>query len=101
MVAEDVTLERPNVYFEAGFAMALGRPVIWTALRGEVLHFDIRQFNFIEWDTPADLREKARDRVPGDNSERQDATRTARMIAAIYARKSTDQNVADEGGPDE
>lgn len=62
MVA-DVTLERPNVYFEAGFAMALGRPVIWTALRGEVLHFDIRQFNFIEWDTPADLREKPRDRV--------------------------------------
>jgi hypothetical protein len=60
----DVTGHRPNVYFEAGFAMALGRPVIWTAKQGEpALHFDVRQFPLLEWRTPEDLREKLRYRV--------------------------------------
>jgi len=59
----DVTGQRPNVYLEAGFALALGRPVIWTAREGETLHFDVRQFPLIEWQTPGDLREKLRDRV--------------------------------------
>jgi hypothetical protein len=41
-IVADVTGERPNLYFEAGFAMALGRPVIWTGQRGTKLHFDVR-----------------------------------------------------------
>ncbi len=64
MVA-DFTLQRPGVYFEAGFAMGLGRPVIWMCRQNDFkkLHFDTRQYNHIEWSEPLDLREKLRDRI--------------------------------------
>jgi hypothetical protein len=47
----DFTLNRGGIYFEAGFAMGLGRPVIWTAPEGKLnrIHFDTRQYNFIRW----------------------------------------------------
>lgn len=61
----DVTGHRPSVYFEAGFAMALGRQVIWTCREdhSEMLHFDTRQYPHIVWTTPADLRQKLATRV--------------------------------------
>jgi hypothetical protein len=57
-VVADFTLHRGGVYFEAGFAAALGRTVIWTCRDTdyEGLHFDTRQFNHIKWSEPADLR---------------------------------------------
>jgi hypothetical protein len=57
-VVADVTGQRPNVYFDAGFALALGRPVIWSCREAEAgaIHFDTRQFSHILWQTPADLR---------------------------------------------
>ena len=45
MVA-NVTFHRQNVYFEAGLAAGMGRPVIWTC-RSDLLeagHFDTRQY---------------------------------------------------------
>lgn len=61
----DFTLQRAGVYFEAGFAMGLGRPVIWTCREDdfENTHFDTRQYNHIVWDTPEDLREKLTNRI--------------------------------------
>jgi nucleoside 2-deoxyribosyltransferase len=61
----DVTKHRPSVYFEAGFAMALGRPVIWTCQDDDFanVHFDTRQYPYIRWTSPADLREQLRNRV--------------------------------------
>jgi hypothetical protein len=61
----DVTCHRPSVYFEAGFAMALSRPVIWTCRRDdfENVHFDTRQYSHIVWDTPNDLRIQLTDRI--------------------------------------
>lgn len=61
----DFTLQRAGVYFEAGFAMGLGRPVIWTCREDdfENTHFDTRQYNHIVWDTPGDLREKLTNRI--------------------------------------
>jgi hypothetical protein len=61
----DVTLQRPGVYFEAGFAMGLGRPVIWTCREDdfENVHFDTRQYNHVVWSDPADLRVKLATRV--------------------------------------
>ena len=61
----DVTLQRPGVYFEAGFAMGLGRPVIWTCRKDDLanVHFDTRQYNHIVWERPEDLREKVTDRI--------------------------------------
>jgi hypothetical protein len=50
-VVSDFSLNRGGIYFEAGFAMGLGRPVIWTAPEGRLkrIHFDTRQYNFIRW----------------------------------------------------
>ena len=64
MVA-DFTKQSPGVYFEAGFAMGLGRPVIWMCQEDNFgdLHFDTRQYNHIKWSTHSDLREKLRDRI--------------------------------------
>jgi nucleoside 2-deoxyribosyltransferase len=61
----DVTGHRQGVYFEAGFAMGLGLPVIWTCRKDQVdkCHFDTRQYNHITWETPEELREKLRDRI--------------------------------------
>lgn len=65
LVVADLTGGRANVYFEAGFAMGLGVPVIWTCREDHLddLHFDTRQYNYIGWETPAELRERLRLRI--------------------------------------
>jgi hypothetical protein len=68
-VVSDFTCEpekpRGGVYFEAGFAMGLGIPVIWTAAESSIndLHFDTRQYNHIAWSTPDELRDKLYARI--------------------------------------
>ncbi len=61
----DLTLQRPNVYYEAGFAFGMGKPVIYTCRNNDHknLHFDIRQYNCITWAEPADLSDRLRDRI--------------------------------------
>jgi nucleoside 2-deoxyribosyltransferase len=61
----DVTGHRQGVYFEAGFAMGLGLPVIWTCRKDQIdeCHFDTRQYNHITWETPEELRKKLKDRI--------------------------------------
>lgn len=66
MVA-DLTGHRPNVYYEAGFAEALGRVVIKTCRSdqsGDVA-FDVRQRPIIRWTQPADLKQQLVDRIRG------------------------------------
>jgi nucleoside 2-deoxyribosyltransferase len=61
----DVTLQRAGVYFEAGYALGLGLPVIWSVRhdqRDEV-HFDTRQYRHIVWRDEADLRRQLSDFV--------------------------------------
>lgn len=64
-VVADFTLHRQGVYFEAGYAMALGRPVIWMCREDNLAatHFDTRQYNHIAWTTPAELRTRLADRI--------------------------------------
>ncbi len=64
-VVADFTLHRNGVYFEAGFAMGLGRPVVWICRRDHLpdAHFDTRPYNHVVWDEPADLREKLANRL--------------------------------------
>jgi hypothetical protein len=59
MVA-DFTGQRAGVYYEAGFAMGLGRPVIWCCRKDEIdkLHFDTNHRNHIDWQTPVELKER-------------------------------------------
>lgn len=50
-VVADATGHRGGVYYEAGFAMGLGLPVFWTCRQGDELHFDVRQYNCIFWNS--------------------------------------------------
>jgi hypothetical protein len=57
-VVADVTGANPGVYFEAGYALAYERPVIWTCRQdrmAEDMHFDTRQFAHILWKDAAHL----------------------------------------------
>ncbi len=65
LLIADFTGQRGGVYFEAGFALGLGIPVIWTCRDSDVekLHFDTRQYNHIVWANSSDLREKLINRI--------------------------------------
>jgi hypothetical protein len=56
----DFTAQRAGVYYEAGFMHGLGRNVIWMIEKSELtnVHFDVRQYNFIDYDTPADAKSR-------------------------------------------
>jgi hypothetical protein len=64
-IVADFTGHRQNVYFETGFAIGLGLRVIWTCRKDQIkeLHFDIRQYNCIDWETPAELAKRLRLRI--------------------------------------
>jgi len=69
----DFTEQKKGVYFEAGFALGLGRKVIWMCRQSEVddLHFDTRQFNHILYDDLTKARKDLTNRIvalegPGD-----------------------------------
>jgi hypothetical protein len=66
-IVADFTGHRGGVYFEAGYAMGLGIPVIWTCRRDHMqdLHFDIRQYNCLDWepDKLDDFKERLRWRI--------------------------------------
>jgi hypothetical protein len=64
-VVADFTGNRGGVYYEAGFARGLGRPVIYCCIASELenLHFDTQQINHITWSDAADLREKLANRI--------------------------------------
>ncbi len=61
----DFTGQRGGVYFEAGYAMGQGKPVIFAVASSDIdkLHFDTRQYNHISYDSPEDLREKLYNRI--------------------------------------
>jgi hypothetical protein len=61
----DFTGHRGGVYFEAGYAMGLGKPVIWTCKQEQIAdaHFDTRQYNHIVWQNPDDLYQKLYRRI--------------------------------------
>jgi hypothetical protein len=66
MVA-DFTGQRHGVYFEAGLMAGLGRNVVWLCDRKEIeegkVHFDVRQYNFIDWESPEDAGNRLLNRI--------------------------------------
>jgi len=66
-IVSDFSSHRQNVYFEAGFAMGLGIPVIYTCREDfmgiDKVHFDTRQYNHIVWNDENDLYEKLYNRI--------------------------------------
>lgn len=60
---------RGGVYYEAGLAHGLNLPVFWSCRKDvfddkdKGIHFDLRQYNFIVWETPAELRDRLSQRI--------------------------------------
>ena len=57
----DLSLERPNVYYELGFARGIGKRVISCARGGTQLHFDIKDFSTIVYHSAFDLQHRLKD----------------------------------------
>ncbi|SRR5579883_1257118 len=65
LVVADFTGQRGGCYFEAGFALGLGIPVVWCCKieEKEKLHFDTKAYSHIFYSNPANLKELLYDRV--------------------------------------
>lgn len=62
-VVVDLTHQNNGAYFEEGYAMGLGKPVIQLCKRHVQLHFDIAQKNTIMWDAEEDIPERLTNRI--------------------------------------
>lgn len=56
----DLTNQKNGAYFEAGYAMGMGIPVIYSIQEddAENAHFDLKQYNQIRWKDANDLKEQ-------------------------------------------
>ena len=56
---------RGSVYYEAGFAKGLDIPIIYTCHEDSLkkVHFDIRQYSCIFWNTPEELKARLAHRI--------------------------------------
>ena len=54
-VVADLTHERPNVYFELGYARGLNKSVITTVRKDTNIHFDVKDWTYIEYDDSRNL----------------------------------------------
>lgn len=61
----DFTGQRPGVYYEAGYMHGLGRKVFWMVRKPQLhdVHFDVRQYNFIDYDSSSDARLRLFNRI--------------------------------------
>jgi nucleoside 2-deoxyribosyltransferase len=61
----DFSGQRPGVCFEAGLMLGLGRNVIWICEKTEraKVHFDTRQYNFIDYESAADGKVRLFNRI--------------------------------------
>ncbi|HET7014381.1 MAG TPA: hypothetical protein VFI65_10750 [Streptosporangiaceae bacterium] len=49
LIVADLSYERPNVYFELGYARGLGKTVITMVRTGTIPHFDVRDWTYLEY----------------------------------------------------
>jgi nucleoside 2-deoxyribosyltransferase len=71
LVIAEITPANPNVFYELGYAQALGKPTILLAQRGGTLPFDIRSFRVVYYD----------DTIGGKTRVEQDLARHLEAIA--------------------
>jgi hypothetical protein len=62
-VVADFTGQKHGVYFEAGYALGMGLPVLWCVREDDKanVHFDTRQYNHIIWENDNDLETRLYD----------------------------------------
>lgn len=68
VVIADLTRDRPNCYFEAGFALAAGKDIIFQRLDAApeftpVIHFDVSDYQHLLYGTLRELSSKLEDRL--------------------------------------
>jgi hypothetical protein len=63
LVVADITHERPNVYFELGFARGIGKTVITIARRDAKIHFDVKDWTYITYIDSRLLERDLRERL--------------------------------------
>ena len=61
----DLTSQNTGVYYEAGYAKAIGKTVIFTCKRGDFdeVHFDIKQTQIVIWNDRDDLCNKLAEHI--------------------------------------
>jgi nucleoside 2-deoxyribosyltransferase len=62
-VVVDLSHQNNGAYFEEGYAMGLGKPVIQLCKKDVRLHFDIAQKNTIIWETEEEIPERLKNRI--------------------------------------
>lgn len=62
-VVADLTGERPNVYYEVGWAHRAGKEVVLLARKDTAVHFDVAAINRIEYKDYTELRDALKKRV--------------------------------------
>ncbi|MEW6659875.1 MAG: hypothetical protein AB1424_14550 [Thermodesulfobacteriota bacterium] len=74
-IVADVTQHKRGVYFEAGYALGLGLPVIWCVRKDHLkkVHFDTRQFNHIDWKSESDLETRLFDSICANIGKRKES----------------------------
>ena len=62
-VVVDLSHQNNGAYFEEGYAMGLGKPVIQLRQKDVTLHFDIAQKNTIIWETEDEIPKRLKNRI--------------------------------------
>jgi hypothetical protein len=62
-IIADLTEERPNCYYELGYAHALNKAVIHTVNKESPIHFDVKDYNFIVYTRVQELSERLKKRI--------------------------------------
>jgi len=57
-VIADLTNNRPNVYYEVGYAKGLGKKLILTSKKDSKVHFDLHGYNRLEWSGSENLKKQ-------------------------------------------
>jgi nucleoside 2-deoxyribosyltransferase len=64
LIIADLSSKNPNVFYELGYAHALGKNAILLTQDPEVIPFDLRQRRYIHYENTNDLSEKLKLNLP-------------------------------------
>lgn len=62
-VVADLSEEKPNCYYECGYAHAFGKVILPVIRKGHRIHFDLHDLPFIVYETPGELARRLRERI--------------------------------------